>query len=302
MGFFMRKSKDQRESIRPQKKLENFQVPPEKTAPPWSLSIRQVENEVNDQLKAFQLYIEDIKDASLRLEELIKMLKSGEISEHIYNLILDELSSHLSSSIEKIFEIRENLELLRAKAKIEWVKEKIGMEKMMGEAYYLLKDKSHIKEVYSPMYKWQEIVNKIDNALSSLTLEEELSIIEHYLMIVKRRRSAVESEEAGEAKRICKQRLNELSERWSSIRRSKIEQIMSLESEASRLKDAIKEIEVRFAVGEFGRNVYERKISELRGSLRNIEKKISEIKNYVNEMDLKMFKVSELLKEEGGAE
>ena len=72
---------------------------------------------------------------------------------------------------------------------------------------------------------------------------------------------------------------------------------MDLESKASQLKDEIKEVEVRFAVGEFSRSVYEWKMSELQGSLKKIEKEISEIRNYVNEIDLKIFKISELLKE-----
>ena len=295
-------AKDQKEKAKnSQKQLENFQSSMEKRISSWNLSIRQIENEVNNYLKDFQSYIKDVKDASLRLEELTKMLKSGEISEHIYNLILDELSNYFSSLIEEIFRIRENLELLRARAKIEWVKEKIGIEKLEKESY-LLKNKFYMddymrKEVYSPMYRWQEIINRIDNALSSLTFEEELSIIERYLLIVKEKMSRAKSEKMEKAKRICKQRLDVLSEKWSSTRRSKIEQIMDLESKASQLKDEIKEVEVRFAVGEFGRSIYEWKMSELRGSLKKIEKEISEIRNYVNEIDLKIFKISELLKE-----
>ena len=181
-------AKDQKEKDEnSQKQLENFQSSIEKRISSWNLSTRQIENEVNNYLKDFQSYIKDVKDASLRLEELTKMLKSGEISEHIYNVILDELSNYFSLSIEEIFGIRENLELLRARAKIEWIKEKIGIEKLKKKSY-LFKNESYMddymmKEVYSPMYKWQEIVNRIDNALSSLTFEEELSIIERLSLI-----------------------------------------------------------------------------------------------------------------------
>ncbi|MEM1515233.1 MAG: hypothetical protein QXH24_04195 [Candidatus Bathyarchaeia archaeon] len=53
------------------------------------------------------------------------------------------------------------------------------------------------------------------------------------------------------------------------MRGDKIRKITDLEREASRLKDKIEEIEVRFAVGEFNRNLYELKMSELQGSLKN---------------------------------
>ena len=294
--LFRWRSKDRRKKNKHlQKRLENFHSSQENNVSAWGSSIRQIEDEVNKELTAFQSHIEDIKDSALSLEELTKMLKSGEISEYVYNLILDELSNHLSSSIEEIFRIREKLELLRARAKIEWVKEKIGIEKL--EESYSLPDKSLIKEAYSPLYRWREIANKIDKVLSSLTLEEELSIIERYLLIIRERTSKVKSKEMEEAIRICKRRLDVLSEKWSSIRRNEIEKIMDLESKASQLKDEIEEVEVRFAVGEFDRSIYESRISALQGSLRRIEKKLSEIRNYIDEIDLKIFKISELLKE-----
>ncbi|MCD6470624.1 hypothetical protein J7L29_07495, partial [Candidatus Bathyarchaeota archaeon] len=70
-------AKDQKEKDEnSQKQLENFQSSMEKRISLWNLSIRQIENEVNNYLKDFQSYIKDVKDASLRLEELTKMLKS----------------------------------------------------------------------------------------------------------------------------------------------------------------------------------------------------------------------------------
>ncbi|MEM2146345.1 MAG: hypothetical protein QW279_13355, partial [Candidatus Jordarchaeaceae archaeon] len=191
-----------------QKNLEEFQSSQEKQSPIWPLSIRVIENEVNDQLKAFQQCVREIKDSSVRLEELTKLLKSGEISENIYKILLDELSDNLSPSIEQIFKIRENLEVLRARAKIEWAKEKIGISKLeVQEFSNVFREDLYYKEVYSPVYKWQEIINRINSALSSLTFEEELSIIERYLLIVRERDNSVRSKEVEEAKQICRQRL-----------------------------------------------------------------------------------------------
>jgi chromosome segregation ATPase len=81
------------------------------------------------------------------------------------------------------------------------------------------------------------------------------------------------------------------------MRREKIGRIMDLELQASQIRDNIKEVEVRFAVGEMDRNIYESKISALQSSLRKIEREISEIRNYIDEIDLKIFRSSELLRE-----
>ncbi|MEM2479992.1 MAG: hypothetical protein QXM44_04565, partial [Candidatus Bathyarchaeia archaeon] len=99
-------------------------------------------------------------------------------------------------------------------------------------------------------------------------------------------------------KQICQQRLNILSEKWFSIRRDKIKKIMDLEVRASQLKDDIKEVEVRFAVGEFNRNLYDLKMGELQGALRNLEKEIASLRDYISEIDQRIFRITELLKEE----
>ncbi|MBS7635013.1 CdvA-like protein, partial [Candidatus Bathyarchaeota archaeon] len=226
-------------------------------------------------------------------------LKSGEISENIYKLLLDELSGNLSLSVEQIFKARETLEILRAKAKIEWAREKIGIrqieERIDEISRNIFREDLYYREVYSPIHRWQEIVNRIDEALSSLTFEEELSLIERYLSIVRERASP--SKEIEEAKMICQQRLSALSDKWASMRRDKIGKIMDLELQASQIRDDIKEVEVRFAVGEIDRNIYESKISVLQSSLRKMEKEISEIRNYIDDIDLKIFRSSELLRE-----
>ncbi|MBS7606453.1 hypothetical protein KEJ14_01225 [Candidatus Bathyarchaeota archaeon] len=281
-----------------QKRLENFHTSSKEEQSLRFPTIKQIESEVNEQLKIFQSHIKDIKYSSLRLEELIKMFKSGEISENAYKLLMDELSSSLSLSIEGIFRVRESLEILRARAKIEWAKEKLDFEvekremsgKTLGEEQY------YRREVYSPLYKWQEIVNRIDEALSSLKFEDELSIIERYLLITRERKN-VKTKEVEEALEICRQRLNILSEKWAAVRRDKISQVMNLELKASQIRDEIKEVEVRFAVGELSRSIYESRMSVLQGSLRKVEKEISEIRGYIDEIDLKIFRISELLRE-----
>jgi len=281
----------------------------EKQPPSWSSSIRQVESEVNDNLKAFQSHVEEVKDISLRLEELTKMLKSGEIPENVYELIMNELGEQLSISIEEIFRLREILEIAKVKAKLEWAREKIKLKDLSTSSSKLPEPPKMIlqegiytrRDVYLPLYRWQEIVNRIDEALSSLTIDEELSLIEKYLTLIKEKEKvspSTGSKEIERAKEICKQRLKAISEKWSSIRRSKIERIMNLELKSSQLRDEIKEIEVRFAVGEIDENVYEYRISTARASARKIEKEISDIRNYIDDMDMKIFRSSELLRED----
>ena len=300
LDFLFKRSKSKRQkriSDYIEGSLKNFdRSPQEKEMPIWSSSLRQIENEVNSQIRSFQTYLSEIKDTSLRLEELNKMLESGEISKNVYGLLLNELGSVLSSSIKEIFKIRERLEVLRARAKIEWAKEKIGLGIVSSEEKHV--ERMYLNEPYILLNRWKEIVGKIDEALSSLTFEDELSIIERYLLIIRSGINSIRSKGVEEAKEICRRRLEALSNEWTSRRRNKVAEMVDLEMKASQIKDEIKEVEVRFVVGEFGQSIYETKIGLLRGSLRKIEREISRIRNYIDEIDLKIFRANELLKEE----
>ncbi len=310
LGFLFKRTKKSSNNLLPkvrvidpfQRHLDGFQTPPQGKDVPSArtTSARQIEDEIDDELKAFQSYVKEVKETSLKLEALTKMLKSGEIPENAYKLIINELGNQLSASVEAIFKLREILELARARAKLEWAKEKIGLEEFEApERQVMLKQDAFLKkQIYSPLQKWEETISKIDSALSTLTMEEEASIIEQYLSLIKERfHPKVESEEVRRAKAVCEQRLSSISERWASTRRTKIEQIMNLDLKASRMREEIKEVEVRFSVGELDQSTYEYKMSILQGSLKNVEREISDIRNHIDEMDMKIFRCSELLRE-----
>lgn len=285
-----------------QRQLNGFQAPPqEKRRPPIrEVSIGQIENEANDELKSFKSHVKQVKNISLKMNELIKMLKSGEISENVYEIIMVELGEHLSLSIEEIFMLREMLEISRGKAKLEWIKEKIRWKELetlraqLGE--WRPGDGQQSKSSTS-LYRVEQIISNIDATSSSLTIEEETSIIEQYLSFIKDFSQKTGSEEIKKGLMASQQRLNSISERWTPIRRSKIEQIINLELEASKLKEEIKEVEVRFAVGELNQTTYESKVSILQGNLKKVEKETSDIRNFIDDVDMKIFRCAELLRE-----
>jgi len=246
-----------------QRQLDAFQTPPQeekKRLPVQEISIKELESEVNKYLKDFQSYIKRIKETSLRLDELTKLLKSGEISENAYRLIMNELGELLSLSVEDMFSLREVLEIARARAKLEWAKEKIGLMENPTLRELVERSAPSKQDLYPlSLQRWEDLISKIDDALSSLSIEEEASITERYLSLLKEKLSLkARREEVEKGISICQQRLSSISDRWASIRRNKIEQIMNLELKASQIRDEIKETEVRFSVGEYPpRNVKE---------------------------------------------
>ncbi len=307
-GFLFRRTKKinnnlyGRERAIPQSRLDNFQTAKQEKEPYLFLrvSIEEIEEEVGNVMKDFRSYIDEIKEVSMKIDELSKMFKRGEITGSVYQSIMKELSNSLSFLVDRIFNLREILETAKAKAKLEWTKERIRMKAVESDLYLkMVKGESHVKRVSSPIHRWEEIISRIDRALSYLTIEDEVTILSHYLSSVKWSDGATSGGSDGieRAKSLCKQRMNMITDRWSSIRRNKIEEVINLEFKASQIKEKIKEVEVRFAVGEFNQSIYEYKISNLKGTLKKIEEKISNLRRYINDVDMKIFRCLELLRE-----
>jgi len=308
LRFLFRRSKQSSDEALQKRRIDLFQrqlntfktAPQEKRIPNQTLSFKEIEDEVNGKIKDFQHYVEYVKEASLKLEELTKMLKSSEISEETYKLLMGELGDQLSISVKEIYKLRKALELDRAKAKLEWAKEKIGMNSARAnppEMRIIYEDEYGRR--FSPSYKWEEIISKIDKVLSSLTIMEEVSILEQYLSFIKDFVEGGRSSEAKlkEGKELCERRLNLISDEWSSIRRSKMDEMMNLDIKASEIEDKIKEMEVRFAVGEIDQNTYESSMGALQRSLKNVKKEISDIRNTIDNVDMKIFRCQELVRD-----
>ena len=82
------------------------------------------------------------------------------------------------------------------------------------------------------------------------------------------------------------------------MRRVKIEKIMDLELEASKIKDEIKELEVRFSVGEITQQLFENKMSFLQANLKKVENDVNDVRRFIDDLDMKIFRCSELLRED----
>jgi chromosome segregation ATPase len=287
------------------------------------VSIKDLDDQVNEYLKEFQSHVKRVKELSLSLEELTKLTKTGEIPETAHALIMDELGNQLSVAVEDVFRLRESLELAKAKAKLEWAKEKVStpaptapvitaapqapknVNLQYVRAYsdviqsdFFADETSRVKMASIGLQRWEYLISKIDSALSTLPIEDETGIIEQYLSLIKEK-SAIgsKSAEMEKAFSLCRQRLSSISDGWTALRRSKIEKIMNLELEASQAKDEIKELEVRYSVGEVFQQLYEVRINSFQTNLKKVEYEITESRSSLDDMDMKIFRCSELLRE-----
>ncbi|MEM2129565.1 MAG: DUF362 domain-containing protein [Candidatus Bathyarchaeia archaeon] len=283
------------------------------------ISSKHLEEEIKDKTSKFKHHLRQIEETLIRLEEASKLLNSREISHNIYEVLTADLAKQLISSVETLVNMREDLELIRSRAMIEKSKniETKDMTSTISNSPSTqeIEDLRYVRgykdivesqlwssagqPVYSSTFdKWTALISQIDSALSSLPIDKELKIIEKFLLLTKDNATyETDSERAEKTIFSCKQRLKALSEKWDSIRRTKIEQLANLENEAEIIKDQIKELETRFFVGEISQQIFEYENNKLQSKIKNVENQISEIKSSLNEMDTVIFRSADLLKE-----
>jgi len=257
--------------------------------PSREFSLKETESIVKDELDIFKAHMKEIKETSLMLKELERMHRSGEVAENIYNAIKAELTERMTTSFEEFFKLKESLELIKARAKIAYVKEKAKIDEQN-----LVTVPTEEIYIYSAPYGWEKIISNIDQALSSLTIEEEISFLERYLSFTKEGNPSGETFRTG--RELCRKRLESIQESWNLTRREKIERLIALEREVSQLKEKIKETEVRFAIGYYDEASFETQMSSLKADLQRAEGEISDLRKYIDEMDRRLFRCSELLK------
>lgn len=253
---------------------------------------QSVFKEVEENINTFNLLLNTLQNIFLEINEVEKMLESGEINENAYCILMNSLAKEAFIKINNIYAIRDRLELIKARAKVEWAKEKMELSTFLSpENQKILEWDAHLrKSVYMSLNMWENIISLIEKSLSSLTIEKELSIIEQYLSLVKKKHISLPTEIIEECQKICEQRLDVISRNWSISRRSIIEEILSIEEKISQIREKIKEIEIRFAVGEFTKEAFERMLSNLQGSLKSMEEDSLKMKRYLQEIDEKLFK------------
>lgn len=285
-----------------QTRLDSFRTPPQEApqSPPSAVSTGLIEDGAREVIDAFQSRLESVKETSLKLDEARRMQKAGEISEGACRLVMDGLGGQLFATVNEMYRLREALALAGARARLEWAKEETELKEFVTPERQdmLERDVSLRRKLYAPLHRWEGVVSKVDAALASLAIEEEASIIQQCLSLMREKPHSPRSgDESERRKRLCQRRLDAVSGKWASIRRDRIGQIINMEANASQIAQEIEEVEARFAVGELDEDAFEYRIGALRGSQEKLKKKILDTQNYLNEMNGKIFRCSELLRE-----
>jgi len=274
-----------------------------------------LEDEVEEHIKDFQSCIKQIKETSLSLKELSKLQTSGDIAEDAYRQIVEELGEQMSSALDNAYRFKMILTIAKAKARLEQAKEEtdvtshpkgtseqedlryIRAYKDMVESDHWRVSRSSDRTYPSSSQKWHHLLSRIEDSLSSLSIEDEVTFIEQYTSLLKEELSAKSlSTETEKSMSACRERLASVSERWVPMRSAEIERVLSLELEFSKVNDEIKELETRFVVGEMDQAMFEHNKNIMQRKMEKLKKDTSQIRSRIDDIDAKIFRAMELLR------
>ncbi len=259
---------------------------------------KNISKEAKEATSAFNIFLTGLQEIFLGISEIEKMLRSGEISENTYQFLMSMLVKEALAKLNEIYLLKDKLELIKARARVEWAREKRELDRLLSpENQRILEWDSHLrKNVYMSLNVLEEVISLIEKSLSSLTFEKELAIIEQCLSLIRKKNVSIPMETIGNYREICKQRLYTISKNWSLSRPSIIKQIASIEEKISQVKEEIKEVEIRFTVGELDRKTYEHKLNYLQASLQKMEEDNLKTQDHLQEIDEKIFRCFEAIK------
>jgi hypothetical protein len=239
-----------------------------------------------------------IKSMVFKLKKLEELSSKEELSKSISSSLKEEYLPQLSRAIGQYFELRSQLEELRAKTLIEIEKIRLDIEST-PEANLHHEDKSsaELVQLQSRLRVLKQKENKLNEILlnvrkyllEDLDLDTKIFIASHYLEANSGNLNQMENKD------FIRNFLDHITELWFDRKNELSKEISELERRNLDIEDQLKELWARFLLGEYDRNFYLKKKSELERNLLEIQEKISEAKSNIEKTDIRIIELWNLI-------
>ena len=228
-----------------------------------------------DLLNQFKKCVGEIEELIERLQTLARLVRSGEISKETAEPMKDEYMRGLLGHAERFFTLEDAIEGERAKIKLELERGRREMDKFGGDY-----NAERIRNLEGK-------IEEIDNAFRSVNLQVELMTVKYYLMFLSSAKSRGEmtAEEFDKERDVYRRFLDSVAERWAYQKNELGKQSSGLEPEQESISNKLKELQVRFLVGEVPQGDYNAKRAQLEERLRSIEASIEKVRKYIDGVD-----------------
>jgi len=248
-------------------------------------------------LTRFSGVCESIKAVVLRLKKLDELSSRREVSKSVFQSLRGEYMSQLLKTVEEYFEVRFKLEDLKVNVLTELERIRLEIESMPEIKSYdyssgryppeAIQMQSKIRSLKQKQDELNNILLKINQSLSEdLDVDTKIFIVSCYI------EANIENKDNVKNKDFIKHFLSSITENWFSQKDELLREISELEREASELEDRLKELWVRFMVGEYDHNYYMKQRMDVERKLMEIQGRMNQLKTRIEETDIKIIELS----------
>lgn len=229
---------------------------------------------VSTVLRQFRESSNSLQEIRIKLEKLNQLILSGEVDSRTADSLRKEYLSQLIDQLNRYFELRAALEDLRLRCIVELERAKVEVG---GSTSGLAS-------------RVEESIFMIDDALEGLDMDSKLFIASQYAQYL--RNAKEDANVLKERKTIYRRFIDSIIESWLVEKADLESEMGELEKHADSLREKLKELWVRFMVGEYDRSEYDSRRVGLEEELASLDKRIAELRDRIDSVDTKIVELT----------
>jgi len=248
------------------------------SSPDWE----KLMEEARSVLKRFDDLRYDLRDYERRRDEVVRMYSTGQISREVFDSLMGELKQKMLPLVREYFQLKGRLRELEAQLRLATTR--LSVEARASESSLYRASFEREQQIRSLLNRVGGVLESVQNALKNVSVERELRMLDVLLDVL-----------TGDELKAWEGAIEEVIEGWGRARFTYASRIEELERKIEALNDAMKELEVRFAVGELDRGEYEVKRSALEREVGELQAQLEDLQGKLEDLDFIAARCRELL-------
>lgn len=241
--------------------------------------------EARETLREYEELMLELRDYEKRRSEIYRMFSTGQVSKEVYEALMNDLRQSMLPLVERYFRMRVKLQQLASQLRMAVTKLQVEA-KTIESPFQLTYDRRQL--VRYTLDRAGRVLEEVEHYLRSVSVERELRLIEILLDsldygtgagIVEEWRSAIEN----------------VLTRWSEARLSYAAKVDELRRKIEALQESLRELEIRFMVGEYDRSEYEVRRTRLEREVAELTAQLESLQNKLEDMDFIAARCKEVL-------
>lgn len=229
-------------------------------------------DEARSTLRKFEELQLELRDYERKRNEIVRMYSTGQVSREVFDNLVSDLRVKLFPLVRSYFELKGKLRDLEGQLQLAVTKLSVET-KAAGEPYRGSFEIEREQRIRQALNRLGGTLESVRAALKTTNPENELRLFDVILDEL--------GKDEGNA---WKPAIKEVLDAWSRIRLTYASRSEEMERQIEQLNDSLRELEVRFLVGEFDRAEYEtrrsaleREIGELRSQLEGLQERLEDL-------------------------